>query len=186
MRQLANKRLAAAVLFALFLSFLTAVILLNSFPIALCLNGFQQPNTLYCGIDNNGDEYRVVWDNTSDDMKLGYFVKNRVGLWNTEQLEEYGSPEKEVLIQAWTVTTGLRKFSGDPVHEWEWHEVYCGRNAVKEIGDFLTAYLPPNTTVSVIQSESNYSIHLVYHGEAEAGFSGVQVYALLKDNGFVQ
>lgn len=158
----------------------------NSFHIVLSLNGFKQPKIICCGIDDNGDEYRVVRDGDPDNRKLGYFIKNDFGIWKAAQLDISDFPEKEVLKLGWMKISELRNYGDkEPIFEFEVHQVYYGWNAVKEIDD-LSAYLPSNVIVSISQDGAIYSLHLIYYGEKASTLSEIGIYELLKENAYIQ
>lgn len=173
MRYLMRKRT-----FGLLLLLLLALILItflivyhNSFRIALSESGLNENDIQYIhtGIDDNGSEYRVVFQYMPDRMvKILLLTKNNIGLWHVTD-EVFGpNSDTEYITMGWMRFASIRRYDVEDRTRFdsEVHKVYAGRNAKKQI-EIPLDLLPPNVSANVFQAGDVYVIHFVSYGEMD-------------------
>ena len=143
----------------------------NSFKIALSKAGVGELYIEYIdtGFDNNGNEYRVVFQYMSDNtVKIVHLTKDDFGVWHVTDEAHGPVSDAAYVMMGWMRTASMRRHEvNDPVvFDWEVHNVYGGNNARKQI-EIPLGLLPPNVTVNVFQAGSQYVIHFVSYGEVE-------------------
>lgn len=162
------KRRVLVILLAL--SLILILVYHNSYSIALKMAGLSEKSISYIhtGFDDNGNEYRVVFQFMPDNMvKIARLTKDNWGVWHTTD-EASGPDTEDYITIGWMRFSGFRLYDANdhPITDCEVHRVYGGNNAVKQI-EIPTDLLPPNTAVNVFQSGARYVIHFVSYGEAE-------------------
>ena len=168
------------------LAAVAAVLSLNSFRIALRSAGFPSKGwvILDMGIDNNGNEYRVAVDYLNDsDAHMAYLSKGFGGFWRVEYSADTPASETGMVALGWMRVAGIKRFTvGDEsCVEFEVHEAYCGKNAVKQI-QIPPELLPPNVTVNILQGGSSFVIQFVSFGDAQME---IDAYEILKAAGCI-
>lgn len=143
----------------------------NSFKIALGKAGVGEQYIQYIdtGFDNNGNEYRVVFQYMPDNtVKIVHLTKNDFGVWHIQDETHGPVSDAAYVMMGWMRTASIRRHEvNDPVvFDWEVHKVYGGNNARKQI-EIPLELLPPNVTVNVFQAGSQYVIHFVSYGGSE-------------------
>ena len=137
------------------------------------------------GINDNGQEYRVVADWASEDYdKLAYMVKGFAGFWKIVEISDEYDAETGLMSLEWSNLSGAKRYSvGDANFlEYKVQELYCGNNANKEI-EIPLELLPEGVTVNINQGGSDYLIHFIKYGDSEA--IDLNCYELLKSLGYV-
>ena len=147
------------------------VVYKNSFKIALGKAGVGEQYIQYIdtGFDNNGNEYRVVFQFMSDNtVKIVHLTKADFGVWHVTDEAHGPVSDAAYVMMGWMRTASMRRHEvNDPVvFDWEVHNVYGGNNAIKQI-EIPLELLPPNVTVNVFQAGSQYVIHFVSYGGSE-------------------
>ena len=147
------------------------VVYKNSFKIALGNAGVGELYIEYIdtGFDNNGNEYRVVFQYMSDNtVKIVHLTKNDFGVWHVTDETHGPVSDAAYVMMGWMRTASMRRHEvNDPVvFDSEVHHVYGGNNAIKQI-EIPLDLLPPNVTVNVFQAGSQYVIHFVSYGGSE-------------------
>ena len=186
-----TKRIVTAAV-ATFLILLTLFFILqaNSLTIALKQADLNTGTVTYIEeLDSdNGTLYKVL-KTTSDTgaLALVRMYRSNLGFWKVEDIELSNSEKGYDFVSlAWMKHASIRRFSfqDTPDFEREWHYVYCGNNAIKEI-EPLAEFLPRNVTVNVQQAGESYLIHIItYANPDETGT--IDMYTILKQNGFVK
>ena len=158
----------------------------KSFDISLWLNGFNYPKILHSGINDNEKEYRIVRDDDSENLKLCYLEKGILGVWKLQSSPKMISEKNRVISLGWYITNEIQRFAveEDPKFEYEIHAVYCGDNAIKKI-EGIEKEFPSNVAVSVSQSGSSYSIHLMTFSDDVSKFNGINMQEILQENGYI-
>lgn len=159
----------------------------NSLVIELKIKKFYIPDVIYCGIDSNGDEYKVIKDDDMDNMKVGIFTKSKLGLWKATELKKIASPETKIVNLSWMVAQGVSRFEfeEDPRFEFELHSVYYGNNAIKNL-EGLYEKLPSNVTMSIEQSGSIYLLHFMAYDEDVDILSSLNIVEMLTEGKYIQ
>lgn len=143
----------------------------NSFDIALRKEGLSKKyiNYIDTGIDDNGNEYRVVFQyDGNDSVRILSLTKNRFGIWNvTNEISSHDS-EAQHCAMGWMRAASIRRFAVEEQSniEFEVHAVYSGNDAIKRI-ELPTDCLPPNVTANVFQAGAMYVIHFSSYGAAD-------------------
>ena len=159
------------VIFLIILIVVLPIFYCNSFEIALNKAGLNENaiNFIDAGIDNNGNDYRVVFQYmTNNTVKILLLTKSEFGIWHVT--EETSGPEEdaEYIIMGWMRFASIRRYdvSGQPRMDYEVHKVYGGMNATKQIL-IPKDSLPKNVSVNVFQAGTAYVIHFISYGDAE-------------------
>ena len=168
------KRRTIVYLFALLLSLILSVILIvyhNSYSIALIKAGLSKDSINYIdtGIDDNGNEYRVVFQYVPENMvKIVHLTKDNSGIWKVTEEASGPDSEPEYVTMGWMRFASISRYDvNDQARlDSEVHKVYGGNNAAKQI-EIPMDLLPPNVSVNVYQSGTMYVIHFVGYGNAE-------------------
>ncbi len=146
------------------------VVYCNSYGIALRSAGLSKSSIQYldAGIDDNGQEYRAVFQYRTDDDAIDFalLTKDKLGVWHTTQKSAWPGSDASYSTFAWMNVAGMKRYAvGDATTtEFEVHNVYAGNNAIKLI-EIPQEALPSNVTVNVHQAGALFVIHLVYYGE---------------------
>lgn len=161
------------------------VVYKNSFKIALGKAGVGEQYIQYIdtGFDNNGNEYRVVFQYMSDNtVKIVHLTKDDFGVWHVTDEAHGPVSDAAYVMMGWMRTASMRRHEvNDPVvFDWEVHNVYGGNNAIKQI-EIPIDLLPPNVTVNVFQAGSQYVIHFVSYGGSEP-LQQINILDLLNEN----
>lgn len=159
---------------------------LKSYDFSLYVNGFKSPKVMYCGINDKGDEYKVVRDDHGEELKLCLCEKDQFGFWKVVLIQT--DPGKNGLVAlGWMATKEMQRFhfEDDPKFVFEVHQVYCGNNAVKSI-EGIEKLLGPNITVGIAQSGSEYTLHFTSYTDDAAILSNLNVPELLQENGYIR
>ena len=170
----------------LFLALIFIVFLIayhNSFKIALSKAGVSERSINYIdtGIDDNGNEYRVVFQYMRDNVvKILLITKDNLGVWHVTNEVIGPNAEAEYVTMGWMRFASIRQYDvNDQTRiDSEVHKVYGGNNATKQI-EIPTHLLPSNVSVNVFQSGTVYVIHFVSYGEAET-LNQIHIFDLLK------
>lgn len=134
-----------------------------NYDVLLWTNGFSDPQTVYTGIDDNGEEMQILKKEGEDGFRLAHLTKSGAGFWRLEYTAE---PVGEgYTVMAWGKWTGLRTFgSAQNGFTREEHLVLCGKNAVGTIA-IPDAEIPNNVTVGVEQGSETYQLHVISYGD---------------------
>lgn len=161
----------------------------NSYSIALHKAGLSEKFIEYVdiGIDDNGNEYRVVFEYMPEStLKIVFLSKDDFGIWRV--IEELSSleDETEYIIMAWMRFSSIRRFevNDQVIFDREVHKVYVGNNASKQI-EIPMELLPTNVSVNVFQSGTMYVIHFIGYGGNEI-FDQFYFDDLLEQSNFIQ
>lgn len=173
--------ICALIAFAVISAIIVSLFYINSYDSALKKAGLNPHavTILDVGIDDNGNEYRVVMQHTDDrDVQFAHLCRENAGLWTVCQVPL--DVEDELLEMKWMRVAGMKRFSlqDNYVVQWETHAVYGGNNAIKRI-DLPSELLPPNVTLSIHQAGASYVLHFIYFGEDNTTFNDFDVEALL-------
>lgn len=161
----------------------------NSYDIALRKEGLSRDRINYIdtGIDDNGNEFRAVFQYDRDDsVRMLMLTKNRFGIWNvTNEMTSHDS-EAHRCSMGWMRVASIGRFGvGDQSNiAFEVHAVYGGNDAIKLV-DIPAEQLPPNVTVNVFQSGTMYVIHFTSCGAADT-LNQVDAFNLLEQIGCIQ
>ena len=114
------------------------VVYKNSFKIALGNAGVGEQYIQYIdtGFDNNGNEYRVVFQYMSDNtVKIVHLTKDDFGVWHVTDEAHGPVSDAAYVMMGWMRTASMRRHEvNDPVvFDWEVHNVYGGNNAIKQM-----------------------------------------------------
>ena len=164
------------------------VIVKNSDSIVMSIHDLNgNVNMVWTGMDNNGDEYRVLGILDGEDVKVAYLNKSSFGWWSAPIILDQVPAETGMIALAWTEVAGLRSYVTDmadsPEFEHEYHMLYCGNNAVSLIPS-LAEYLPSNVSVCINQAQSFYTIHFISFG-TENPMEEIDLYEILKTLGCI-
>ena len=159
---------------------------IKSYDFSLLVNGFQSPEVMYCGINDNGDEYKIVRDWQSGKMKLCHCEKGLFGFWKIVDIEQTDPGKNGIVSLEWATWKEIRRFhfEDDPKFVYEVHAVYCGNNAVKNLGG-IERLVGPNITVSIAQSGSEYFLHFTSYSDDMTILTKFGVTQLLQKNGYI-
>lgn len=164
-----------------------SVLYFNSYGIALNKAGIQSkdPVIVDSGINNNGNQYRVVAEYSTGDAHIAYLVKNSVGIWHVERTSETQTSTGFAEL-SWDNVASIRRYtvSDSSVVEFENHRLYCGNNAIKRIA-ISEGDIPYNVTVNIHQAGNAYMLHFVAFGSGET-LNEIDCDSLLKNAGCVQ
>lgn len=155
-------------LVALFL--VGTILFVNSLTLAMKFAGLDtnDVNILEQSIDSNNKEFKIIKTHSKKNgLVLVHMKKNAFGIWtvsNTSNMD----PNRKFVSIGWMRDGGIRRFSpeDDPKFETEWHNLYYGTNAIKNI-EFLKNQLPDNVTINIQQAGKDYSIHVISFGDPE-------------------
>lgn len=168
-----KKRPFISTCFLLLALILTILLIIyhNSFKLALRSSGVDANNIQYIhtGIDDNGNEYRVVCQYSTDCMvKVLLLTKNDIGIWHITDEVLGPNSDAEYSTMGWMRFASMRRFGiEDQVRfDCEVHQVYIGQNAKKQI-EIPLDLLPSNVAVNVFQAGTAYVIHFISYGEAD-------------------
>lgn len=141
---------------------LLAVAWVRNYEIVLRLNGLSKKDVtvLYMGLDDNGDEIKILQADKGEKLTGYYLQKNKLGIW--KKVYDKQPDERGMLYLGWIRIASRRFFSPFRMMETyhEWHYIISGKNAVKEIVIPASTF-PRNVTISIDQSQSDYTIHCV-------------------------
>lgn len=158
----------------------------NSLNIALKRAGYQTDGirrVVELEKDSTGCLFSV-FQVYSDDGKIAliYAKRDSLGFWHLSGIDDY-KEEKGYASLVWSKGAGIRRFSftDNPVFEWEWHFVYCGNNAIKEIV-IEPDQIPENCAVNIQQAGEFYLIHIVTFAENP---ESIEIGEILTDNGCI-
>ncbi len=168
------KRRTIVCLFALLLSLIFVGALFayhNSYSIALNKAGLSAKSINYVdiGIDDNGNEYRVVFEYMPENtLKIVFLSKDDFGIWRVIEEASGSDSEAEYITMGWMRFSSIGRFDvNDQVgFDFEVHKVYGGNNATKQI-EIPMELLPTNVSVNVFQSGTRYVIHFIGYGDGE-------------------
>lgn len=186
-----KRRTLAGLLASLLILILVVVLLIyhNSYSIALSKAGLSKDSIDYIdtGIDDNGNEYRVVFQYMPENMvKILRLTKNDRGVWKVAE-EAYG-PDSEVpyVTTGWMRVASVGRYEvDDQTHiEFEVHKVYGGNNAIKQI-EIPMELLPSNVSVNIFQAGTVYVLHFVTYGSAET-LNQINISHLLEQTDCIQ
>lgn len=167
-----KKRSVVCLLALLLLIFaVTLVAYHNSYTIALNKAGLSTKSMNYVdtGIDDNGNEYRVVFQFLPENtVKIVFLTKDDFGIWRVTEEASGSEAEAEYITMAWMRFASIRRFDvNDQVRfDCEVHKVYGGNNASEQI-EIPMELLPSNVSVNIFQSGNTYVIHFVGYGNNE-------------------
>ncbi len=143
---------------------LVAITLLwiNNYSLVVAINDLKSGDIVYSGIDDNGNEYRVIEATQRNNMVLAYLSKNKLGIWSLSSSATYDKSTGQLASIGWMKEAGIKRFSAadNPIFEMEWHRLYYGEDAIKTIS-FLPGQIPENVAINIRQAGSQYSIHLI-------------------------
>lgn len=114
-------------------------------------------------IDSNGDKFRIVRIDTSDNkVALAWLTRDSAFSWTVTQLKLEKEYEAGFVSIGWIQSGGIRRFEAltDPIFGKEWHFIYAGNNAIKLI-DIPHESIPSNITVNVQQARNDYMLHVI-------------------------
>ena len=149
------------------LAVIYAFLVANSFNLALQWEGLTTQRVRVIediDIDSKDRVFQVVQTTTkAGDMALVRLVKSSFGFWMVDQVNttEQTEPYDWVSI-AWVLGAGIKRYTagGDDHSELEWHMIYYGTNAIKEI-KFNPSQIPENVAINIQQVGNEYWIHLI-------------------------
>ncbi|RRD94228.1 hypothetical protein EII17_08945 [Clostridiales bacterium COT073_COT-073] len=138
----------------------------NSYRIALSRAGFSEDSITYVdtGIDDNGNEYRVVFQ-YENMIKFLRLTKDKYGIWKVTEVCVPNS-KAQYIAMGWMRMAGIRRYDvkGESDIEFEMHMMYGGNTATKQI-EIPAEILPSNVSVNVFQAETAYVLHFVTYGK---------------------
>lgn len=182
-----SARRKTVVIIAIILSVITLIGLLyaNNQTIVLRLNGFKKDRTVFASsgpLDQNRKYAVPISLTLGNRVLLGYMSQNDLGLWHMEYVSESSSDHGHITFP-WSVPIERSKIvPGEPLHNFRYHYLCAGTDAVKEFGSVAELF-PENITAHHFQIGHFYWIEL-YTYEPEA-LSGMNVYEILQAAGYI-
>jgi hypothetical protein len=184
------KRRVPVILFVFFFILIVVIVVYhNSYSIALKKAGFSQRSISYIdtGIDDNGNDYRVVFRYDTDNMvRIALLTKDNWGVWHITDEVIGPDAEADYITMGWMRFASMRRYdvTDQTVMDSEVHKVYGGNNATKQI-EIPMDLIPPNVSVNVFQAGSVYVIHFVSYGDADS-LNQIDMIDLLKQTDCIQ
>lgn len=173
----------------IFVSMVICILWYYNYSIVLLHNGFKLKETsiISAGIDNGGKEYRVIKSKDAyGNVKFAYCSKEFASLWKIIQIADKPSDDTGMIAIGWSGKINVSRFNmeDNAIFEHEIHHVYYGRNALKLV-DVPVEKLSSDITVSIEQNGTEYILHLISYGDADA-LNKVNIYELLKEEGYIR
>ena len=174
------------------LAVLLVVAYLFNYQILLTVHGLSPDSTaiIHVGMDENGNEYRIVGnDKDRCHTALGVVKKDVLGGWhlsgNVVRLEN--KPSGRIYVYGFDYMGYQRTAEEGPIQKvGERHLIYVGNNAVRRIW-FVEGQFPEGVSVTVVQNDQLYTIKVTHStNHLDYWFDYIDLDQLLKENGFVQ